>query len=211
MTCESITDARSFIAWYYHFAPSHSTFAITRRTMTLTNFLAFTTFIFFPCMPPRLLPKEYGFLDTVRHGNAQSVWMKGKFVNSLAAMPSMHFGYSFAIGCTLVYHSGVFASRSNKVHARKSVLGRCLYALIGILYPFFILVTIVATANHYFLDALVAAIYVFLSFTCNKIFHNFVPLEDWVLWLLRVDKPEPSTGSRYTRKRIALDSGSVDV
>lgn len=45
-------------------------------------------------MPPRLLPKEYGFLDTVRHDNAESVWMKGEVVNSLAAMPSMHFGKS---------------------------------------------------------------------------------------------------------------------
>lgn len=45
-------------------------------------------------MPPRLLPKEYGFLDTVRHDNAQSIWMRGDVVNSLAAMPSMHFGES---------------------------------------------------------------------------------------------------------------------
>lgn len=43
-------------------------------------------------MPPRLLPKEYGFLDTVRHDNAESIFMRGDVVNSLAAMPSMHFG-----------------------------------------------------------------------------------------------------------------------
>lgn len=47
-------------------------------------------------MPPRLLPEEYGFLDTVRHDNAESVWMKGEVVNSLAAMPSMHFGLSIS-------------------------------------------------------------------------------------------------------------------
>ncbi|KAI5246683.1 hypothetical protein E4T42_06294 [Aureobasidium subglaciale] len=55
-----------------------------RRTMNLTNFMAFTT-----------------------HDDAQSVWMSGKFVNSLAAMPSVHFAYAFAIGCTLIYHSGI--------------------------------------------------------------------------------------------------------
>ena len=58
----------------------------------MTNYIAFTTFAFYPTMPPRLLPEEYGFLDTVRHDNATSVWMKGEVVNSLAAMPSMHFG-----------------------------------------------------------------------------------------------------------------------
>lgn len=77
----------SFIAWYYYVAPSHSTFAAVRRTMTLTNFMAFTTFIMYPTMPPRLLPKEYGFLDTVHNEDAESLFQSGKHVNSLAAMP----------------------------------------------------------------------------------------------------------------------------
>ena len=55
--------------------------------MTLCNWLAFFIFAFYPCMPPRLLPEEFGFVDTVRRDNAQSVWMRGKYVNSLAAMP----------------------------------------------------------------------------------------------------------------------------
>lgn len=53
-------------------------------------------------MPPRLLPEEYGFRDTVRHDNAESVWMKGEVVNSLAAMPSMHFGKSKSVHRVLV-------------------------------------------------------------------------------------------------------------
>ena len=156
----ALTDSQSFIAWYYYIAPSHPTFAVVRRTLTLTNFLAFLTFIFYPCMPPRLLPTEYGFLDTVHHDNAQSMWMSGKYVNSLAAMPSMHFGYAFCIGCTLVYHSGVFRRELETGEARKSVLWKTFYILLGISYPALILVTIVATANHYFLDAMVATLYV---------------------------------------------------
>lgn len=66
-----LTETHSFIAWFYHFAPSHATFAVVRRTMTLTNFMAFVTFIFFPLMPPRFLPKEYGFLDTVHMEDAE--------------------------------------------------------------------------------------------------------------------------------------------
>lgn len=146
LTSEVIADPRkSFLVWYYHVATSHATFAAVRRTITLTNLFAFTIFIFYPCMPPRLLPPEYGFLDSVGHNNAQSVWMKGKYVNSLAAMPSMHFGYSFLIGCTLIYHSGVFRSTLREGEVRKSRTWRAFYVALGIFYPALILLVIVAT------------------------------------------------------------------
>lgn len=167
--------------------------------MTLTNFLAFLTFVAYPCMPPRLLPPEYGFLDTVRHDNAQSVWMSGKYVNTLAAMPSMHFGYAFSIGCTLLYHSTMFR-RINTLEKRgfkKNMFWQAFYVILGLGYPTLILLTIVATANHYFLDAMVAAIFVAVSYGCNKIFFVFVPLEDWLLWALRAEKPVPTTGEKY--------------
>jgi hypothetical protein len=172
--------------------------------MTLTNFLAFITFIFYPCMPPRLLPPEYGFLDTVRHDDAQSVWMSGKYVNTLAAMPSMHFGYSFCIGCTLIFHSGLFRKTLEAGEQRKNAFWKLFYFVLGVGYPTFILVTIVATANHYFLDAMVATCYVFVSFFANKIFFVFIPLEDWLLWLIRADKPVPSTGERFRERRGRL-------
>lgn len=165
--------------------------------MTLTNLLAFLTFIFYPCMPPRLLPAEYGFLDTVRHDNAQSVWMSGKYVNALAAMPSMHFGYAFCIGCTLLYHSGVFRRTLERGEARKGVGWKAAYVALGVAYPGLILVTIVATANHYFLDALVATGFVCVAFACNRVFYAFLPLEDWVLWCVRAEKPVPTTGERF--------------
>jgi PAP2 superfamily len=167
--------------------------------MTLTNFLAFITFVLYPCMPPRLLPKEYGFLDSVRHDNAQSVWQSGKYVNTLAAMPSMHFGYSFCIGVTLLWHSTIFRNgkRLEAGEYKKSKFMRAFFVMVGFGYPALILTTIVATANHYWLDALVATCFVLISFMCNKIFFAFLPLEDWLLWLLRTEKPVPSTGERY--------------
>lgn len=172
--------------------------------MTLTNFLAFITFIFYPCMPPRLLPAEYGFLDTVRHDDAQSVWMSGKFVNQLAAMPSMHFGYAFCIGCTMVYHSGIFRRRLEKGEVTKSWVWKLFYLVIGMGYPTMILTTIVATANHYFLDAMLATMFVLLAFVCNRVFFVFLPLEDWLLWAIRADKPVPSTGERFRELGLRL-------
>jgi len=193
-----------FIAWYYYVAPSHSTFATVRRTMNLTNFMAFATYVFYPCAPPRLLPKEYGFLDTVRHDDAQSVWMSGKFVNSLAAMPSMHFGYAFCIGCTVVYHSGAFRKKLEYGEVRKHWAWRFFYVWLGVGYPMLILITIIATANHYVLDALVAAVYVLVAFMGNRVFYIFVPLEDWLLWVIRAERPVPSTGDRYVPVRYRM-------
>ncbi|OCL03316.1 hypothetical protein AOQ84DRAFT_153368 [Glonium stellatum] len=190
-----------FICWYYYVAPSHRTFAVVRRTMTLTNFCAFLTFILFPCMPPRLLPPEFGFLDTVRHDDAQSVWMSGKYVNTLAAMPSMHFGYAFCIGCTLVYHSGLFRRQLEKGEARKAWGWKLWYLLLGVGYPAFILTTIVATANHYYLDAMVATMFAGFSFLSNRVFYVFLPLEDLLLWVVRADKPAPTTGERFRERR----------
>ncbi|KAH5741143.1 hypothetical protein HBI18_042790 [Parastagonospora nodorum] len=189
-----------FICWYYYVAPSFDTFATARRTMTLTNFCAFMTFIVYPCMPPRLLPKEYGFLDTVRHDDAQSVWMSGKFVNMLAAMPSMHFGYAFCIGMTVIYHSGVFRRTLERGEVRKNAFWKIFYLCVGLGYPTFILVTIVATANHYFMDAMVATCFVFFSYLCNKVFYVFIPLEDMLLYIIRADKPVPTTGDRFHEK-----------
>lgn len=155
-------------------------------------------------MPPRLLPPEYGFLDSVRHDNATSIWMSGDYVNSLAAMPSMHFGYAFVIGCTMIYHSGIFRRTLEKGEVRKSQLWKGLYLLIGLGYPAMILLTIIATANHYWLDAFVATIVAFLAYLCNQIILILLPLEDHLLWLLRVEKPVPSTGDRFRQRGGSL-------
>ncbi|CAK7268532.1 hypothetical protein SEPCBS57363_003141 [Sporothrix epigloea] len=165
-----------FIAFYYRYAPTFDRFATVRRMMTLLNMCAFLIFLLYPTMPPRFLPPTFGFVDTVNAEDAQSVWMSGHYVNKLAAMPSMHFGYAFAIGCVFVYESGFLQqllscgkmrfvrghNKNNVDHDQpsllyeKSVVSRCLFLFFGLFYPCWILLTIVATANHYFLDAAVA-------------------------------------------------------
>jgi hypothetical protein len=69
--------------------------------------------------------------------------------------------------------------------------------VLGLAYPSLILTTIVATANHYWLDALVSTCFVTFAFLCNEVFYVFLPVEDWLLWILRLEKPIPSTGDRY--------------
>lgn len=186
----------SFISWYYSVAPSHNTFAIVRRTLTLTNWIAFTLFIFYPCMPPRLLPPRYGFVDTVRHDDAASIWMSGDFVNSLAAMPSMHFGYAFVIGCTMIHRANVIPRTLKDREVKNSWVLKLCYVLVGLGYPVLILVAIVATANHYRMDAVMAVVVACVAWCCNRLLLALLPLEDVLLWALRLEKPTPTTGAR---------------
>ncbi|RPB26460.1 hypothetical protein L211DRAFT_772087, partial [Terfezia boudieri ATCC MYA-4762] len=189
-----------FIGWYYYAARSHERFAIARRTLTLANWIAFSVFSMWPCMPPRLLPEKWGFVDTVRRDSAQSVWMGGKYVNSLAAMPSMHFAYSFIVGIVIVQWSGVMQSwrlgSGGEEGHEKRWRGMLLVALGGLAYPTLILTAIVATANHYWLDALAGAVVAAVAYSCNKLFLVFLPVEDWFMWICRAEKPVPTTGRR---------------
>jgi hypothetical protein len=64
--------------------------------------------------------------------------------------------------------------------------------VLGFSYPFIILVAIVATANHFILDAVAGALVCALGWRFNGILLNLLPLEDYFLWLVRIHKPEPS-------------------
>jgi hypothetical protein len=164
--------------------------------MTLANFAAFFVFAFYPCMPPRLLPESYGFQDTVRQENAESVWVKAGNVNQLAAMPSLHFTYAFTIGSTFLYHSGVISALLGKARrqSRLSAMIGAVYAFAAFAYPLLVLLIIVTTANHFWLDAAVATISVTLSFFCNRVWLLLQPLELALQLVLRVEKPIPTTG-----------------
>ena len=196
----------TFLSWYYYSAPTFNHFSTVRRTMTLGNFFAFFIFSLWPCMPPRLLPKSYGFHDTVRQDNAESAFVGGEYVNQLAAMPSLHFTYAFTMGCTFIYHSGILPypfSYSAAVEAkqgRRNPIIKMLWFATGILYPLLVLTVIVATANHYFLDAVVAVFTTTLSLIINKVWFVLLPAEDIFAWVIRVDKPKPTTGDRSPRE-----------
>ncbi|KAF1999888.1 integral membrane protein [Amniculicola lignicola CBS 123094] len=202
-------------------------YAARRRTMAVCNLLAFIVFTLWPCMPPRLLSdpdvpgkigdeaRSYGFVDTV-HGSEgeSSVWTQNKFCNQYAAMPSLHFGYSLLIGLTICSiplasqhrRSRTFALRvptTNKALRFRLPSPRRIACLaIGIAYPTIILIAIVATANHFILDAVAGAIVCGLAWSGNRILLNLLPLEDYFLLLVRIHKPE--------RRIMGLDGEDED-
>ncbi|KAL1840818.1 hypothetical protein VTJ49DRAFT_7717 [Mycothermus thermophilus] len=165
-----------------------------RRTMATCNLLAFVVFTFWPCMPPRLLSdpaytgehaaeaKSFGFVDTVHGADGDSsVWTSNRFCNQYAAMPSLHFGYSFLVGLTVatvpLRRLGRFAWR------------RLAIVFIGMVYPAIILAAIVATANHFVLDAVAGAFICLLAWKANGLLLNLLPIEDHFLALVRIHKP----------------------
>ena len=203
---------RSFISWYYYAAPNHNTFAVARRTMNSANFAAFFVFAFYPCMPPRLLPESFGFTDTVHQAHAESVWVGDhKSVNELAAMPSLHFTYALTIGCTFLWHSRFVQQllSRGKPRERRSFLGTLGFVVAGALYPMLVLLVIVATANHYYMDAVMATLSVVVCFAGNRVWLLLMPAERLLLRILMLEKPVPTTGEGR-RRRHAQDGQYVD-
>jgi len=170
----------TFIAWLYAVAPQQL-FEARRRTLAVSNLMAFVVFTLWPCMPPRLLPASdgFGFVDTVHTGEVASVWTTNKFCNQLAAMPSLHFGYSFVIGLTV-------ATLPTRTHSRLLAAGKW---ILGMSYPTLILVAIVSTANHYVLDAVAGFVVACIAWNINGVLRSLLPLEDALFYVLRVHKP----------------------
>jgi hypothetical protein len=186
-----------------------------RRTMALCNLLAFIVFTAWPCMPPRLLSdptvegpigeeaRQYGFVDTVHGDNGEaSVWTQNKFCNQYAAMPSLHFGYSALIGLTIATiplansqrrkstYGKKINFRGTTFHVNPPSMQRMACVTVGFAYPFMILVAIIATANHFILDAVAGAMICALAWSRNRLLLNLLPLQDHFLALLRVHFPE---------------------
>lgn len=62
--------------------------------------------------------------------------------------------------------------------------------ILGIAYPATILVAILATANHFILDAVAGAMVCGVAWWGNRVLLNLLVVEDWFLSLVRVAKPE---------------------
>ena len=88
-----------------------------------------------------------GIADTVSHGPIDlNHGPVRSLYNPYAAVPSMHIGYALVVAVILLRHG------------RHSLV-----RVLGALYPPFVLLVIVATGNHFFLDAAAGTITVALA------------------------------------------------
>ncbi|KAG5661008.1 hypothetical protein KAF25_002651 [Fusarium avenaceum] len=152
-----------FLIYIYTYLPP-STFQRIRRTIAMNNAIAFVIVTLWRCSPPRLLPQEYGFVD-VLHSKAggANAWNNNRFQLTIAAMPSLHFGTSlfFAICiCTLSPHRSM--------------------RLLAPLWPTAMIITIVATANHFLTDAFIGALVPLLGWRSSYAVLVLKPVQDYV-------------------------------
>jgi hypothetical protein len=92
-----------------------------------------------PVAPPRLLP-ELGFVDVAQRYNQSVYGLSGISVDQLGAMPSVHVGWALLVAWAVV--------RLSPSRRRWWVL----------LHPIITVFVVAATANHFWLDGIVAGL-----------------------------------------------------
>lgn len=112
-------------------------------------------------------------------------------------MPSLHFGYSLLIGLTILtvplpqhQNRRLTVSLPFRLSIRLPSPKRLALLSIGIAYPLTILLAIIATANHFILDAVAGACVCGVAWMGNKVLLNLLVVEDYFLWCVRIHKPE---------------------
>ena len=122
--------------------PAH--YQRARTALTVATGLGFLCFWLFPVAPPRLLPARFGIIDTLvapdGSGSIDSTLISSAG-DKYASMPSLHVAW--AVWCALALYP--------------VVRSRLLRALI-VAYPVMTTLVVVATGNHFFLDALAGAL-----------------------------------------------------
>ncbi|KUL22954.1 phosphatase PAP2 family protein [Streptomyces regalis] len=127
----------AFLIWLYLRRPAHYVWA--RRVLAAVTAAALVVHLTFPLAPPRM-PAATGLIDTGQvygpsvYGSPETDHLSNQF----AAMPSLHFGWALMVAIGLIV-----ATRSR-------------WRLLWLLHPLLTLLVIVGTANHYWLDAIVA-------------------------------------------------------
>jgi hypothetical protein len=155
--------ARDFFDYYYtsfHFVVPLTVLGVlywrrpvdyrwARASLGFATLLALVGFWLYPLAPPRLMP-GLGIIDTV-HGvqdfSKPDYGTLTHLTNQYAAMPSLHFGWSLWCGVVIAV-----------------IAPRLWMKAFGLLHPLFTVSAIVATGNHWVLDAVGGAAVVAAGF-----------------------------------------------
>jgi hypothetical protein len=136
----------AFLAWVY--LRRNDAFPFFRNAFLLINAIALSVFALVPVAPPRLLPSS-GLVDTLfvfSHTNYQSGGLQS-ITNPFAALPSLHFGYAVFVSAGLL-----LLVRSRPARAA------------ALVYPVVVLISIVATGNHFLIDALAGGLVIAIAY-----------------------------------------------
>jgi hypothetical protein len=126
------------LLWLHRRRPD--AFPLVRTTLVVASGLALVGYLLYPTAPPRLA--GIGIADTVSGGHIDlNSGLVSSLYNPYAAVPSMHVGYALVVGASVVRYGRRPALRF----------------LLGVPYPLFVLFVVVATGNHFLVDALAGA------------------------------------------------------
>ena len=146
----SIPGAMGFMVWAYGalhlpliiglmswvFLQRRSRWKLVRNWFLTMNFMALLMYLLLPTAPPRMIFTA-GIVDmSYMYGKRPAILENGFLANPFAAMPSLHFAYATFIAIVVF------------MLARQRWLRWG-----GFLYPALVLVVIVATGNHFIVDA----------------------------------------------------------
>ncbi|MEV3909258.1 phosphatase PAP2 family protein [Streptomyces canus] len=148
----------SVLVWLYRSHPGR--YAATRLVLFATTGVALVGYYLYPLAPPRLMNGSH-FVDTVMVHQTWGSMASGDLKhmsNQYAAMPSMHIGWSVWCGLTIFALASVPWVR-----------------VLGLLYPTVTLLVIVATANHFWLDAVGGILCLLFGFMVARIWHGALP------------------------------------
>lgn len=164
----------AFLVWLYLRGPAHYVWA--RRVLAALTAAALLLHLAFPLAPPRML--EIACLVDTGQVYGPTVYSAApatdSMANQFAAMPSLHFGWALMVAIGLIA-----ATRTR-------------WRWLWLLHPLVTLVVIVGTANHYWLDAIVAGGLLAVALAVIQLPHrttttapertgDFVPVEEPVL------------------------------
>lgn len=133
--------AVTFAVFFFLYVARPQLYVVCRRVLIAMTAIGAFLHVLYPLAPPRMLP-SLGFVDT-GHLFGPSPYgadTSAGLANQFAAMPSLHFGWSVLIAWALI-----IGLRSR-------------WRYLAVVHPFLTLAAIILTANHYWLDAIVALV-----------------------------------------------------
>ena len=123
-----------------------------RIRTTVALFTAASLLIqFIPVAPPRMLPAT-GMVDTaVRYGQSVYSWKGGFDADQLSAMPSVHVGWALIVAIAVI------------------TVSRSRWRWLAAGYPLLTMLAVVVTANHFWLDGIVAGLLVVMVLGAQRL------------------------------------------
>ena len=136
-------------------------FGRIRNTLIAVSAVGMIIHLIFPLAPPRMLPRMFGFIDTGRivGPNPYDLGV-AEAANQIAAMPSLHVGWALLVAVGVIW---MFESK---------------WRWLIVIHPAITTMVVVLTANHYWTDAIIAALLVGLCWAIQS--HR---LQRALLWI----------------------------